>query len=1091
MNSESMYERKRKDNWIIVDYLSIVFSEKDNPNELYEKKLERIIKEQPELSPTNIRIILLDIFDYIDYRNNPRKRLSFSYDYKKTNEQLEDDKKIIDMYFNKIYEIYKEKMTGKELVNLCMMINNEDICEKIINDNYKTILEEVKKTIYIPSAELDELTSVWEIEDRFSNKYKELNYKVSVENIHSNIMKVFYKYFEKDIKILFNNNIEKYDYRVLASLDEDEVFYFLQKEIRNNNIDSINKIIEILNSRECKNVKLTNILQKSEWLNVFKNKELMKKLLVKRQKLSRYDKEKEELFQDKFWSFINDEINIESIRINNINKIDSIYSFGFLLAINSLSKESYTENKKSRLFLMCFKTFLKEFAKEYDDKLTSKDLEYLERIFRRGIQRNNVYKIFLINNKKNLIHNYKSDDLLKDTSNVSIEDIKNYNVKQYRKIKSIKNEKENCNASSLFSFIYTSSEDDDYIIRSLNLLDFDVTKKLINYNVHTWKNIVDILKDKPKELIDEFKMFVMKSNKKDGILEEYSLAAYISVFEKILADNQKPTIIKMNKIIKSIKNLLVPYNIEIEENLELLNYVAKGEPLFEKIKGIKLYEDYRKRIKSSIPDYHDKSNELDYGLVSLHDRRIISNGIGKYILPNNLKASSCLTPNGKAKTCLEHGAINPNGRFFKIEKNNKIVAYSWIWRAGDVLCFDNIELTEEIEKIPDIEKTIYEIYMKAAKGIVEKTKKEKNGGIKLVLIGRNPIDVKNSYIDNLQKLNEITDENYTPNSKEELYLKDSENKVILYVKNSDNLDTKDVEPIYLYEREKVNRFEELEENLLKIRMNSIYYDYCLQNSKKYHEIDNIYKSGYIGEDWFVGKKDDGTYDFYYNNNDKRLFQEAKEYIKIPEKENKKSFYIPKYKIDNILDEKKLKINEQEIEAYLESLNERDYVIPNNYYSHTTLLVETLNDIFKDGAITSSYYGKHDGGGGSNGEHYICIAKVGSSIHNFYKRTGTIILDDNMQIFNDNELIIPEILINDFRNTSYPIRETGKDGEYQVKNIITKDHFDSLLAMKDEPIALSQIVLLNELYDLNLPIVYDDTMSKIDSENIKKYIKLSN
>ena len=119
------------------------------------------------------------------------------------------------------------------------------------------------------------------------------------------------------------------------------------------------------------------------------------------------DKEKEELFQDRFWSFINDEINIESIRINNINKIDSIYSFEFLLAINSLSKESYTENKKSKLFLMCFKTFLKEFTKDYDDKLTSKDLEYLERMFRRGIQRNNVYRIFLINNKKNLIHNYK------------------------------------------------------------------------------------------------------------------------------------------------------------------------------------------------------------------------------------------------------------------------------------------------------------------------------------------------------------------------------------------------------------------------------------------------------------------------------------------------------------------------------------------------------------------------------------------------------------------------------------------------------------------------------------------------------------
>ena len=58
---------------------------------------------------------------------------------------------------------------------------------------------------------------------------------------------------------------------------------------------------------------------------------------------------------------------------------------------------------------------------------------------------------------------------------------------------------------------------------------------------------------------------------------------------------------------------------------------------------------------------------------------------------------------------------------------------------------------------------------------------EKNKGIKLVLIGRNPIDIKNKYIDNLKPLKDLSNNMFKPSSKEELYLKDSsENQVILY-----------------------------------------------------------------------------------------------------------------------------------------------------------------------------------------------------------------------------------------------------------------------------------------------------------------------
>ena len=38
------------------------------------------------------------------------------------------------------------------------------------------------------------------------------------------------------------------------------------------------------------------------------------------------------------------------------------------------------------------------------------------------------------------------------------------------------------------------------------------------------------------------------------------------------------------------------------------------------------------------------------------------------------------------------------------------------------------------------------------------------------------------------------------------------------------------------------------------------------------------KTEYLGEDWFLGKYEDGNRDFYYVLNDDRLFEEAKMYL---------------------------------------------------------------------------------------------------------------------------------------------------------------------------------------------------------------------
>ena len=165
-------------------------------------------------------------------------------------------------------------------------------------------------------------------------------------------------------------------------------------------------------------------------------------------------------------------------------------------------------------------------------------------------------------------------------------------------------------------------------------------------------------------------------------------------------------------------------------------------------------------------------------MVEMHSEEIISNGIEKYIVKDKL-ISSCLTPAGKASSCLRHGAINPNGRFFKVTYQNKIVAYSWVWRQGEVLCFDNIEVTDNSYKLDNPEYIIYTAYKKAADAIRKVTNEKEDSGIKLVIIGRNDIDISNSFIDKLESVSDYTESLFKPNSKDNLYLEDSSKKQLI------------------------------------------------------------------------------------------------------------------------------------------------------------------------------------------------------------------------------------------------------------------------------------------------------------------------
>lgn len=228
-------------------------------------------------------MILLDILEYKKLRNF----LSIT----------KEDREFIGQYFDKIYNLYRDKITGEELVTLCTNINDKKLCEKIIRENYKKIRLEMRKTLYVPLEEISELDSIWEINELRVKPKCNRKYKASIINTNSSVFHLFYRYFEADIKIFINNNIEKYS---MWKLNVENLYHLLEWEIKNNHLNKVQKIVEILSSRDFQSIDIVSSLSNMDWFNILKNEKLLKILLYENIELANYCDNKKVIFQDFF-----------------------------------------------------------------------------------------------------------------------------------------------------------------------------------------------------------------------------------------------------------------------------------------------------------------------------------------------------------------------------------------------------------------------------------------------------------------------------------------------------------------------------------------------------------------------------------------------------------------------------------------------------------------------------------------------------------------------------------------------------------------------------------------------------------------------
>ena len=180
--------------------------------------------------------------------------------------------------------------------------------------------------------------------------------------------------------------------------------------------------------------------------------------------------------------------------------------------------------------------------------------------------------------------------------------------------------------------------------------------------------------------------------------------------------------VTLTRILKWFEENKVLLNPDEYRLASVLNEIGSNERVIEKARS--LYSDMKNRKFSTIPKISGSyDNEYTYEMLDLDDPLGLAVG---YI------TRCCFLIDGMSRTSLYHSAQSKDGRIFVVRRNGELVAQSWVWRNGNLVCFDNVETRGNYDY-----NTLLETYKKASKNIISSSLKDEDTKeqIKLVTFG--------------------------------------------------------------------------------------------------------------------------------------------------------------------------------------------------------------------------------------------------------------------------------------------------------------------------------------------------------------------
>lgn len=476
-----------------------------------------------------------------------------------------------------------------------------------------------------------------------------------------------------------------------------------------------------------------------------------------------------------------------------------------------------------------------------------------------------------------------------ESNSFSLEQILNFNVKDFKKLYSKFDNKS-----------YFTVNDKTLILKLMFILGYNRANYLLSMGCDypTLEHLVgnvdvrNIKLDENGNPILNKKIVNYLFDNKDNprikqILEDKTLLLYKyfpRIFNEweIISLNQKDT--SMNSIIQFLQSDDISLPPKYHRLEGLFKYIGCKNTIVNET--LKLHEEILNRVGSSIPKVKGELNGYTYEILDLHDFSSLC--IGN-------KTDCCFTVLGNGYSCLKHALTSENGRILVIKKDDRLVAHSWLWRNGDLLCLDNIEVDKNIKQIDFLD-----VYLELSNQIIKESFKHEgiNNCIKNVTIGFTDFDKpiigitnypclvsnsvnlsKNNFANKLGNNQIFMDT--LPQPIEAVGYSDSKN-VQYIINGSYNFNLFDVSSIYQDERPQIIHFkseDKISEEKLEIInkiINGLLYTKCEINNNinKFKYVNaKDFKEVYCNKDWYILIDKKGNVDEFIFSKDSRANKE--------------------------------------------------------------------------------------------------------------------------------------------------------------------------------------------------------------------------
>lgn len=428
--------------------------------------------------------------------------------------------------------------------------------------------------------------------------------------------------------------------------------------------------------------------------------------------------------------------------LESINSSTSIFSKEYIKNLKEirdmLKDNSITKSDEIyKQHLSNFVLFLKNNEIIFD--IEGNNFKEIEKLFYRIVMGSSMSILFKINNIKEIALYNRIGKIDFNAYDFTVEQLEKYNVKQHKQLyEKYQDSRVYFRNYKLFTLklmllvgynhakeILTLDDSIPTLEHLLNTVDVKIIKLDESGNPILNERIINLLfNNKNKYLIKE-----MLENKQSELYKYFP--RIFSEWELIKA-NQKDK--SLDTILEYLKSDTISIPPEYSRLSGLFKYIGCSNSIVNET--FSLHDQMLNRTESTIPKVLGNVNKYSYEILDLQDMEGLAVGN---------KTDCCFTVLGNGYSCLKHACTSKNGRILVIKKNDELVAHSWIWRNGDLLCLDNIEISNCIDKV-----NFLDVYLRFADEIIDESFKYEgyNNCIKNVTIGYTNFDKP---IENIEK----------------------------------------------------------------------------------------------------------------------------------------------------------------------------------------------------------------------------------------------------------------------------------------------------------------------------------------------------